>query len=221
MAAQDEHPAQKRQQIIQGAETVFTECGYEGASMSRIALQAAVSKGTLYNYFTSKSELFAAFVSQRAHATLTEMFEPIEPIRTMSAPSCVRSAQRMAALMLAPNSLVLYRIVISEAGKFPDLARIYWESGPERVLAHMAGWLVQQMRDGRLRQADPYVAAGHFFALCQTPSCMKRRLQLLPAMSPGEVELLVSGAVQVFLHSYGRAPAGPSGRRDAPCEAAP
>ena len=220
MAAQDEHPAQKRQQIIQGAETVFTECGYEGASMSRIALQAAVSKGTLYNYFTSKSELFAAFVSQRAHATLTEMFEPIADPDDVG--TILRQiAQRMAALMLAPNSLVLYRIVISEANKFPDLARIYWESGPERVLAHMAGWLVQQMRAGRLRQADPDVAAGHFFALCQTPSCMKRRLQLLPAMSPGEVELLVSGAVQVFLHSYGRAPAGPSGRRDAPCEAAP
>ena len=212
MAAQDEHPAQKRQQIIQGADTVFTECGYEGASMSRIALEAAVSKGTLYNYFTSKSELFAAFVSQKACNTLTEMFEPTAAADDLDA-ILHQIAQRMMALMLAPGSLVLYRIVISEAAKFPDLARIYWESGPQRVLAHMAAWLVQQMSQGRLRQADPDIAAGHFFALCQTPSCMKQRLQLLPALTSAEVELLVDGAVQVFLHSYGTTP-----RREAPCE---
>ncbi len=220
MAAQEEHPVQKRQQIIRGAETVFTECGYEGASMSRIALQAAVSKGTLYNYFTSKSELFAAFVSQRSQTMLTEMFEPIADPDDLGA-ILHQIAQRMVALVLAPGSLVLYRIVISEAGKFPDLAQIYWESGPERVLAHMAGWLVQQMQAGRLRQADPDVAAGHFFALCQTPSCMKRRLQLLPPMNAGEIELLVSGAVQMFLDSYGRSLTGPSERRDASCGAGP
>ena len=205
MAAHDEHPAQKRQQIIHGAETVFTECGYEGASMSRIALQAAVSKGTLYNYFTGKSDLFAAFVSQKAHDTLTEMFEPIAEPDDLGA-ILRQIAQRMVAMMMSPGSLVLYRIVISEAGKFPDLARIYWESGPQRVLAHTAGWLVQQMQAGRLRQADPEVAADQFFALCQTAACMKRRLQMLPPMSSSEIEVLVGRAVHMFLQTYDQGP---------------
>ena len=210
MTAQDEHSAQKRQQIIRGAASVFTDCGYEGASMSRIALQAAVSKGTLYNYFTSKSELFAAFVSQKSHTTLGEMFEPVGEPDDVAA-ILRQIAERMVTLMLAPESLVLYRIVVSEAGKFPDLAHIYWDAGRQRGLEHMADWLAQQRRAGRLRQADPEIAAGQFFALCQTPSCMKRRLQLLPTMGPDEVALLVGGAVQVFLHSY-----GPAGRREIP-----
>ena len=193
---------QKRQQIIRGAEAVFTECGYEGASMSRIALQAAVSKGTLYNYFIGKSELFAAFVSQRAQVMLAEMFEPTAEPDDIAA-TLQQIARRMVGITLSPSSLVLYRIVVSEAGKFPDLAQIYWDSGPQRALGHMAVWLVEQMRAGRLRHADPEIAAGHFFALCQTPSSMKRRLQMLPPMSAAEIDLLVGGAVQVFLHSYG------------------
>lgn len=199
---QEEHPAVKRQQIIDGAGIVFTDCGYEGASMSRIAQQATVSKGTLYNYFTSKSELFAAFVSQKAAKTLSQVFEPIAEQDDVGT-TLHGIALRMIALMLSPDSLVLYRIVISEAAKFPHLAQTFWETGPERALAHLSDWLTQQMRLGRLRHADPDRAAGQFFALCQTPACMRRRLQLVPELPAEEVEIIVAGAVRLFLGSYG------------------
>ncbi len=202
MSEQEEHSTAKRQQIIRGAEIIFTECGYEGASMSRIALQAAVSKGTLYNYFAGKSELFAAFVAQKTSTTLIQIFEPVierDDVRTI----LHDIAHRMISLILSPGSLVLYRIVISEAGKFPHLAQIFWEAGPQRALSHMASWLTEQMRVGRLRQADPDIAADQFFALCQTSCCMKRRLQLVPEISPEELDIVVEGAVLLFLATYG------------------
>ena len=52
----------KRQQILDGALVIFAAHGFEGASMSAIARESGVSKGTLYNYFTNKADLFAAFV---------------------------------------------------------------------------------------------------------------------------------------------------------------
>ena len=205
MADQEEPFGVKRQQIIDGAEIVFTECGYEGASMSRIALRAAVSKGTLYNYFTGKSELFAAFVEQKATLTLFQVFEPLDDQHDV-ATTLHGIGLRMVEVVLSPASLVLYRIVVSEAGKFPQLAQIYWETGPERAVASMSDWLAQQMRDGRLRDADPIFAAEQFFALCQTRYGMKRRLQLIVEASAEEVELVVDGAVRLFLDSYGPAP---------------
>ena len=204
MADQVEHSALKRQQIIHGAEIVFTECGYEGASMSRIALQAAVSKGTLYNYFASKSDLFAAFVSQKAATTLSGVFQPAADQDKLDA-ILHEIGLRMVRQILSPGSLVLFRIVVSEAGKFPHLARIYWDMGPQMALLHMADWLTGQMRAGKLRHGDPHVAAGQFFALCQMPACTKRRLQLVPDVSAGEIEAIVDGAVRVFLDSYAAA----------------
>lgn len=201
MPEQEEHSAARRQQIIDGAERVFTESGYEGASMSRIAQQAAVSKGTLYNYFAGKSELFAAFVSQKAGSTLAQVFEPFAE-QEDTGHALRQIALRMIALMLSPGSLVLYRIVVAEAGTFPHLAQIFWETGPQRALAHMAGWLTQQMQAGRLRRADPDLAAAQFFALCQIP-CMKRRLQLVPDVSQDEIDTTTEGAVRLFLDSYG------------------
>jgi TetR/AcrR family transcriptional repressor of mexJK operon len=200
MTAQDEHSAQKRRQIIAGAEIVFGTDGYEGASMARIAAQATVSKGTLYNYFASKSDLFAAFVSQKAFTDLPTLFSPIGEGRIELVLNQV--ATGLIGLMLSPSALLLYRIVMSEAAKFPHLAHIYWTTGPERALGLMTCWVDTQMQAGRLRQDDPAFAAGQFFALCQMPACMKRRLQLVPELAVGDVDQIVQGAVRVFLDSY-------------------
>jgi TetR/AcrR family transcriptional repressor of mexJK operon len=205
MTGLDDHSISKRQQIIAGAETVFTEDGYEGASMSRIAAQAGVSKGTLYNYFAGKSELFAAFVSQKTSSDLPRLFEPIATEGTVDL-ILHQIGAGLIRLMLSPSSLVLYRIVMAEAGKFPHLAHIFWETGPQNALALMAEWLGQRMKAGQLRQADPRFAAEQFFALCQTPSCTMRRLRIVADLPEPEIERIVDGAVRVFLDSYAARP---------------
>ncbi len=204
MTGLDDHSRLKRQQIIAGAEIVFTEDGYEGASMSRIAAQAGVSKGTLYNYFAGKSELFAAFVSDKTSRELPKLFEPIAVEGRIDL-ILRQIGDGLIRLMLAPGSLVLYRIVMAEAGKFPHLASIFWETGPQDALARMAEWLAGRMAAGQLREADPRFAAEQFFALCQTPTCTKRRLRILETVSDREIERIVDGAVRVFLDSYATA----------------
>jgi len=52
--------AQKRQHLIDIAENVFFEKGYEAATMDQIAEKAEYSKGTLYLYFKNKEELYIA-----------------------------------------------------------------------------------------------------------------------------------------------------------------
>src|ERR1700749_2345260 len=53
---------QRREAILNVAREVFFEQGYAAASMSSIAARLGGSKGTLYNYFKSKEELFEAQV---------------------------------------------------------------------------------------------------------------------------------------------------------------
>jgi TetR/AcrR family transcriptional regulator, mexJK operon transcriptional repressor len=199
---QDDPPAAKRQQIIHGAELVFTECGYEGASMSRIASEAGVSKGTLYNYFDSKSTLFAVFVEQMASMTLANIFQQAsqedDPVAALH-----EIALRMVEMIMAPDSLVLYRIVVSEARKFPYLATVFWRAGPCRAIDHMKTWIEGQVAAGRLDVPDPTFAAEQFLALCQTRIATQRRLQIVKETSSEEIELVVQGAVRLFLAGYG------------------
>ena len=198
-------PVAKRRQIIHGAELVFTECGYEGASMSRISAEAGVSKGTLYNYFDSKSMLFAVFVEQMASETLANIFQQVgeedDPAAALHA-----IGLRMVKMILSPGSLVLYRIVVSEAAKFPQLATVFWQAGPCRATAYMMDWIEKQVAAGRLDVPDPAFAAEQFFALCQTRVAIQRRLQIVQATGDDDIERVVQGAVRLFLKGYGAVP---------------
>ncbi|MBE7209658.1 MAG: TetR/AcrR family transcriptional regulator [Gluconacetobacter diazotrophicus] len=193
--------AEKKNRIIRGAELVFAEDGYEGASMSRIAARAEVSKGTLYNYFESKAVLFAEFVTRKTTTTLAIVFDPVdldEPLERI----LHGTASRFISQIMAPASIVLYRIVIAEASKFPDLARAYWENGPQRGISHMAALLQHQIDAGQLRPADPRLAAGQFLALCQPPTCMMRRLELLPDLDAAAIDAIAADAVRLFLDGH-------------------
>ncbi|MCQ8242543.1 TetR/AcrR family transcriptional regulator [Rhizosaccharibacter radicis] len=202
MTTLEEPSPQKRQQILRGAERVFTESGFEGASMSRIAAEAGVSKGTLYNYFTSKSDLFAAFMQQRMDATLSHIFDGVGDEAELG-DTLHGIGMRIMQLLLSPPNLVLYRIMISEAGRFPHLARLYWQAGPERALRHMAGWVADQVAQDRLRTDDVQLAAEQFFALCQTKISLRCRLLLEQDPPHAEMDRVVTGAVRLFLNSYG------------------
>jgi AcrR family transcriptional regulator len=198
----DDQPAAKRQQIIRGAELVFTECGYEGASMSRIAVEAGVSKGTLYNYFDSKSTLFAVFVEQMASVTLANLFQQAHEEEDVAI-ALHAIALRIIRMLLLPGSLVLYRIVVSEAAKFPHLATVFWQAGPRRATEYMRAWIVAQVAAGFLDVPDPAFAADQFLALCQTRITSQRRLQLTQETSEAEIEQVARSAVHLFLRGYG------------------
>lgn len=53
-----------RNEILEAAAEVFSECGYYRASMDQIAERAKVAKGTLYYHFSSKAQLFKQLITE-------------------------------------------------------------------------------------------------------------------------------------------------------------
>ena len=197
-------PAETKQRVLEGAAFVFTQDGYEGASMARIAAQAGVSKGTLYNYFESKEALFVSYIEESCSLKLARLFENLTETASI-ADTLHLLAERVLMLMLSQQGVDMYRLVVSIAPKFPELAQTFFAAGAERGLAHMKAFLVRADEAGKLTVPDPQFAAEQFFALCQTRVCLRRRLNLSED-SPEMIEQVVRGAVKMFLDSYGPKP---------------
>jgi AcrR family transcriptional regulator len=201
-AAPEPFSPEKHAQILAGAAQVFARDGYEGASMSHIARAAGVSKGTLYNYFDSKAALFAAYVQQQCREKLLFLMgDSILSLPPAEALSGI--ARRMLQMLMSPSGLTIYRVVISEAAKFPELARAFYEAGPARATGLLADWLAEETRRGRLAVADPQLAAEQFFALAQTRLYLLRKLHMIEAPAPEEIERIVAASVHMFLGTYG------------------
>jgi AcrR family transcriptional regulator len=194
--------ADKQTQILDGAALVFAQDGYEGASMSRIAAEAGVSKGTLYNYFSCKAELFAAYVQRACARSLAMVFEDVDPDAPPAA-TLHGIGRRMLAMLLSEPALVIHRMVVAEADKFPELAQGFYAAGPARAIAHLSAYLGHATATGRLQVADTVFASEQFFALIQARWCMKRQLRLTCMPSEEQIEHVVGSAVRVFLAGYG------------------
>lgn len=201
-AATEAADGAKRRQILKGARAVFLAKGYDGASMEGIARAAGVSKGTLYVYFDSKEALFEALIIEEKRG-LPEGILDFDPDATDIADLLGRIARAYLEKISNPEHISSVRMVIGAVEKFPAFGEVFYRSGPALGIERLAAVLVRAMDAGRLRRADPAVAAGHFIDLCA--SGLLRRLMFAVETAPSAARRsdLADEAVAVFLRAYG------------------
>src|ERR1700749_2415778 len=103
----------RREAILEVAEEVFLEEGFGAASMSTIAARLGGSKGTLYNYFKSKDELFEAYVMRRCVLNLDEIYvvrAEGESVRDL----LTRLGRAYIGRVLSDENLRHFRLIIAE-----------------------------------------------------------------------------------------------------------
>lgn len=191
----------KRDVIVRAASEVFMEMGFEGASMAEIAVRAGGSKATLYAYFHSKEELFVTVM----HGTAMAHFEPIFAALAKDVDDPEHALQRygekIMAVVCSQEIIEAQRAVIAESGR-SDIGRKFFEGGPEKGLLGLANFLELQMQKGRLRKADPMVAALQLMALLGSETTMPLLLGIDGRPSRKDLREATRRALQTFLGGY-------------------
>lgn len=168
---------EKAARILTAARTLFLQQGYGETSMDAIARHAAVSKATLYSHFDSKAALFAALI-------VTECRHLADTIgrRALDQPD-IRDALLQVAhdfnnLLCTGDGLTMYRIVISEVPRFPELGEVFYDSGPTIMIDRIANILSRAADHGLLEIHDPRIAAIQFISLIRGELQLTRVLGL-------------------------------------------
>ncbi len=196
----------RRQGIIDVARAVFLAEGFAEASMSAIAARVGGSKGTLYNYFPSKQDLFAAVIQDECDRKQAALFDSLrtegDDVRTV----LKLVGERYAELVFSDDSVLLSRAVIAESARFPTLGHIFNEAGPRRGRVRLAVYLRERMQAGLLRTADPMLVSTQFLEMCLGGLLRQRLMNVIAEPQPAERRAHVDAAVEVILVAY--APAG-------------
>jgi AcrR family transcriptional regulator len=153
------------QEILEAALSVFAEKGFAAARMDDIAARARVSKGTIYLYFESKEAVFRALVQATLARRVADLAAVARGHKGAIAPLLRELILRFGHFVATSDLVVLPKMVIAEAGNFPDLARIYREEVVERGLALLEGLMKTGMERGEFRKLPP----GHAARLCVAP----------------------------------------------------
>ncbi|HLZ64956.1 MAG TPA: TetR/AcrR family transcriptional regulator [Aliidongia sp.] len=199
-------PGGKVGQILAAARHLFLEQGYDGTSMDGVAKRAGVSKATLYVHFENKQRLFAEVVAEarsglhRSIAAITrgEQADPEETLRLIG--------RQFLYFVTSPAVLTLFRAVIGETQRFPELGRAIFQAGSNDILDLITGSIAQATQRGVLTVPNPRMAAAQFIAL--TKSDLHLRCLLEPSFVASEADIRrnVDAAVAMFMSHYGSHP---------------
>ncbi|HWQ76723.1 MAG TPA: TetR/AcrR family transcriptional regulator [Syntrophomonas sp.] len=146
----------KRELIFEAAADVFSARGYHNATMSEIALAAGIGKGTIYEYFPSKQQLFQQML-----------------MRGMRIYSASFDAEDLKRRPMREKLYLILELHIEFCRRNSRLTRlVFWENGiqdnevkdymlkrgkeRERSLQEM---LHNGIASGELRELDTYIVA--------------------------------------------------------------
>src|SRR5579864_438122 len=166
----------KRRAILEVAREVFLAEGYAATSMSEIAARVGGSKATLYNYFRSKDELLEAFMADTCQSLAAAIFDKIAPIgegRSVRA-SLIELGTALLDFLLLDRIVAVHRLVVAEAGRFPELGRVYYEVGPRKGEARFTQFFERAMSAGHLPREDPHMAGQRFKDLVMSDVYLRR-----------------------------------------------
>ena len=195
----------KRGAILEAATAAFLRNGYRGTSMDEIAALAGVSKQTVYKHFADKERLFTEIVT----STVDEVAEPVhnEVLELRDSGDLEEDlrdlARRQVAAVMQPRVLQLRRLVIAEAGRFPELGRTFYERGPGRTIGALATVFDGLAARGLLRLDDPLLAAAHFnWLIMSGPLNLAMLLGRDEAPAPADLDRYADTGVRAFLAAY-------------------
>lgn len=191
---------ERRQAILDIAAAMFNDVGFERASMAEISAKLGGSKATLYNYFSSKEEIFMEVMRCQAGEQFTSAFASLDENEDIAV-----TMQRFGALYLGvvmtPEVVAIKRMVYYYAER-SALGKMLYERGPKQGWLCVAKFLEKAMAKNQLRTADSWIAALQLRALLESEWIEQRMLGVVTGVSPAKIKLSVARAIDTFMRAY-------------------
>lgn len=189
-----------RERLIEAAAEIFLEHGFGMATVDVIAHHAKASKKTLYSHFAGKEEIFVAAVERLCQRTLAPLHQ-LDIQGDDPEALLVEFGTRLLAQVLAPEAIALHRVAISEATRFPDLARLFYRTGPAMVQRILSERLAALRESGRLRLDDSGRIASLFIQMVLGEAQRKTALAVAPPPTANEARRHAAAVARLLLRA--------------------
>ena len=148
----------RERQIVHAALTLFVERGFAATKLDDVARLAGVSKGTPYLYFPSKEALFKAVIREAILAPLNAGEDLVATYEGTTQVLLREVVARFREFNETPAAGV-FKLVIAEAGNFPEVARYFVEEIERRGLNLFVAILRRGIARGEIRALEDVESA--------------------------------------------------------------
>lgn len=191
--------SEKRAAILAAATDLFTANGYDRTPLSRVAQTAGVSTATLFKQFPNKAALFEAIVTDYWTGSTED-----EPAPEPGAPrtGLTSLGTRYASLLGRDGMADLFRMVIAETPRFPELGRVQFDLGKSPYFDTVRRYVEAEAERGTLVVDDAVMATTQFLGMISNYVLWPRMLLVDWDLSAGATRRVVDGAVETMMARY-------------------
>jgi AcrR family transcriptional regulator len=187
-----------RKIIYEAARHEFAAHGFAATSTETVARRAGVSTKTLYRIVPNKAALFEGVVSDRLDSFLSDFSLHVAEGADIET-GLNAALMAYADLALDPDVVALQRIILQEAGQFPDLAATFYRKGIARTAAALSSWLRLQVKRGLIDLDNVDEAAGILIGMVGSAPQRAAIYGGAPLPSPARIRARVRKCVRLFL----------------------
>ena len=192
---------EKRDEIVRIASEAFNELGYDRCSMAAISDRLGGSKATLYGYFSSKEELLRAVlqcqVASEFDKIMHELHEEPDLREGLVKLGTAYLKKKLSSLPVANIRCIVNQPPCSTMGKE------FYEGVIHPAFKKIAAQLQVLMDQGRLKQADPWVALMHWKGLHDWDFFERRLIGVITGPEDVDIERVATLGADAFLKLYG------------------
>ncbi|TDC99900.1 TetR/AcrR family transcriptional regulator [Saccharopolyspora terrae] len=192
---------QKRSAIVEAATELFLDSGYAGTSLAKVAENAGVSRATLFKQFPTKAALFDVIVAEAWRGAEDEQEPPTGDLIA----GLTAIGRRYVDLLTRPGMAGLFRIVIAELPRFPELGEAHFERGKMPYFESVRRYLGAENRVGTAEIDDPELAATQFLGMISNYVFWPRMLLIDWSPDESSMSRVVDEAVLMMRARYGTA----------------
>ena len=196
MAPEDQD---RRQQILDAAQQVFAQKGFEGASIKDLAKAAKISPGLLYWYFKDKTDLFVSLISERIEQAFGTLLPESVSFDLPPDVFLPQFGRFYINLFEPPMNAALFKLMVANAQSFPSAVKQMRSNVIGRVLSTLQSYFERQIEAGRMRPCKTEMVTRTFMGSIIAYLLLKHVLQDKLAQDIS-VETFVDGITDVVLH---------------------
>lgn len=191
----------KRDAILKTAGGLFIRQGYRRVSIDQIVEAVPISKPTLYSHFADKRALFLAVIEHYCERLMRQIHATIDTGH--SVPDTLSTiGYEFLEMVLSKTAIQMHRMLTAEMAEFPEVAQLFYHSGPQQMHQLLAEYLKTQHRAGTLNVPDPALSADMFLSMIKGYLHLRRLLGIAKPPSKKQMRARVRYAVDLFLKAH-------------------
>jgi len=186
--------------ILDAAQNLFYNLGFDETSLAMIINEAGGSRRSIYNEFGNKQGLLMAVIQRQVKAQseiLTSINRDLEAKEALN-----QVCFKFVVGMLSPELMSLFRLVVQQVVKFPELGEMIYKNGPMTGILPLVDYLTWLTEQKILKIENCHFSAQMLMEMAKGP--LHTRSLLLPdkKASDEEITYQVSKAVDIFLDAH-------------------